>query len=88
MAGRRTIQTVTSVEKSPGGSYGCGMRITQLQWQEKHGDDPFMYSCCKRHSQAKIEIEGKCCNGHPDHELKVNSIIFIQTREEFETMNK
>jgi hypothetical protein len=36
----------------------------------------------------KIEIEGKCCHGHSNHELKVSTTIFIQMREEFETMNK
>jgi hypothetical protein len=37
---------------------------------------------------TKIEIEGKCCHGDSNHELKVNTAIFVQMREEFETMNK
>jgi hypothetical protein len=37
---------------------------------------------------TKIEIEGKSCHGHSNHELKVNATIFIQMREEFETVNK
>jgi hypothetical protein len=27
---------------------------------------------------TKIEIEGKCCHGHSNHELKVNTVILIQ----------
>jgi hypothetical protein len=36
---------------------------------------------------TKIEIERKWCHGHLNHELKINATIFIQMREEFETMN-
>jgi hypothetical protein len=27
---------------------------------------------------TKIEIEGKCCHGHSNHELEVNAVILIQ----------
>jgi hypothetical protein len=27
---------------------------------------------------TKIEIEGKCCHGHSNHELKGNAVILIQ----------
>jgi hypothetical protein len=27
---------------------------------------------------TKIEIEGKCCHGHSNHELKANAVILIQ----------
>jgi hypothetical protein len=27
---------------------------------------------------TKIEIEGKCCHGHSNHELQVNAVIMIQ----------
>jgi hypothetical protein len=29
--------------------------------------------------RTKIEIEGKCCHGHSNHELNVNAVIMIQT---------
>jgi hypothetical protein len=66
--------------------------IASVQWQEKHVDAG---KPCKRSVVlfilcisliTKIEIVGKCCRGHSNHELKQNAAILIQITKNIDAL--
>jgi hypothetical protein len=77
---REPSNFVSNHDETQNGALRCPGRrnFASFAVAGKDVDDPLSFFILWRSLMTKIEVEGKCCHDHSNHELKVNAVILIQ----------